>query len=687
MRILIDLQGCQSGSRFGGIGRYSMALAKAMLQLDTPHEICLLLNSRLPNENAIRAEFASLMPQQNILTFEVPAFVAADNDLPAHTRMAELIREKRIAEINPDVLHIGSLFEGAGEDVVTSVGMLFPAERTAVTLYDLIPYLEQETYLGTRILADHYMRKFEGLKRAGMIVSISDFSRAEALAHTDIPPNRIANISSAVDSQFTQVTISTESKIDLLRKCGISKPFLMFTGSFDIRKNHRRLVQAFAQVPAALRSQHQLVIVGKGEERQVSRLKAVAKRNGLSEEDLVFVGHVTDVELVALYNLCTLFVFPSLREGFGLPVLEAMSCGVPTIGSNRTSIPEVIGRADALFDPEDVDDIASKITAVLGNAAFAAELKRRGLERSKNFSWALSAKRALEFFESRIALVRGVEPQATPPATAASRQAENRVIYEKFLAGLPQLNLGKLDEEFVESTAQIMAANEFLTRIENSHRHYERRIGWVTAWSPQCELAMYSQQLINELPVRPTVFAEHSEKSATADSTNVIRCWRNGEEGDLSDLQRALGNAPIDLVVIQYGQGMFGLLALAKLVVTQKKLNRHVFVTLHSTAELAALTAEAGMLEIRGAMKSCDGIFVHAMNDVKNLGAFKVRKNVYFLPKLGMKPRNGDASVSDMGKSNVNYFLRKIAFAITSVDSPLGWTAGETTLDLARSDL
>ena len=96
---LIDLQGCQSDSRFGGIGRYSMSLAKAMLQLGTSHKIRLLLNSRLPNENFIRAEFAGLMPQQDILTFEIPPFVAAENELPAHTRMAELIREKRIAEI------------------------------------------------------------------------------------------------------------------------------------------------------------------------------------------------------------------------------------------------------------------------------------------------------------------------------------------------------------------------------------------------------------------------------------------------------------------------------------------------------------------------------------------------------------------------------------------------------------
>ena len=183
MRILIDLQGCQSGSHFGGIGRYSMSLAKAMLRFNSKHEFCLLLNSRLPNENLIRAEFADLMPQQNILTFDIPAFVAAENDLPTHTRMAELIREKRITEINPDLLHIASLFEGAGEDVVTSVGLLFPAERTAVTLYDLIPYLEQETYLTNQMLSDHYLNKFESLKRAGCSLHFRIFTNGGYRPH------------------------------------------------------------------------------------------------------------------------------------------------------------------------------------------------------------------------------------------------------------------------------------------------------------------------------------------------------------------------------------------------------------------------------------------------------------------------------------------------------------------------
>ena len=666
MRILIDLQGCQSGSRFGGIGRYSMSLAKAMLRLDTHHEICLLLNSRLPNENVIRAEFASLMPQQNILTFAVPAYVAADNELPAHTRMAELIREKRIAEINPDVLHIASLFEGAGEDVITSVGMLFPAERTAVTLYDLIPFLEQETYLTNQILADHYLGKFEALKRTGMIVSISEFSRTEALDYADIPANRIANISSAVDDQFVPIEISPKSKIDLLSRIGITKPFLMFTGSFDIRKNHRRLIHAFAKVPAMLRNKHQLVIVGKGEPRQVARLKVVARRNGLSEQDLVFVGHVTDAELIALYNLCALFVFPSLREGFGLPVLEAMSCGVPTIGSNRTSIPEVIGRADALFDPENVDDIAAKITAVLGDAAFAAELKRHGLARARQFSWEISAKRALEFFEHRLSRLPATKSVFTQHRPLSSTTDEGVAIYEKFLATYALLKLGKLDDDFRESTARVIATNELLMRFDRDDYQSDMKIGWVTPWDTACESAICIQRLIEKFPLQPTIFAPYSPVLMTHDEANVIRCWHSGGGDDLLELLQRLASSPVDVVVIQYEQEMFGLSALANLITQQKKLGRHLFVTFHATAGLALLTVDMGMLEIRRALKSCDRIFVHNMKDVKNLEAFKVRNNVDFLLMPEMQSRLDKSLSVDQNGCIANYFLRKIAFVIAS---------------------
>lgn len=628
MRILIDLQCCQSDSRYGGIGRYSMALAKAMLRLPCGHQFSLLLNASLPNENLLRSEFADLLSQQDIHTFSLPPYIAADNELPAHTRMAELIREKRIAEIAPDVLHIASLFEGAGENVVTSVGLLFPAQRTAVTLYDLIPYLEQETYLGKPILADHYLRKFEQLQTAGALISISEFSRQEALEHTAIPAGCIVNISSAVDSQFAPLEIGEAARSTLLRKCGIDKPFLMFTGSFDARKNHVRLVKAFARVLPTLAEPCQLVIVGKGLPRQLARLRAIARHHGLAGGDLVFVGHVTDVELVALYNLCTLFVFPSLREGFGLPVLEAMACGAATIGSNRTSVPEVIARADALFDPQSVDDLAAKMHAVLTDAGLREDLRRHGLRQARNFSWEQSARRAIASFEH---LHATAGPAHAVPAVPDEAN-EDSVTYSDFRAALTRVDLAKASESFLMSCARTVAANELLVRVAAPGFKLRMKAGWVTSWAAGGELASYCEGIIDQLPTRPALFV-----------------CRSDQADDLLELNEALAESNIDVVMIQAGDGLFPLESLARLLTWQQKLERHVFVTFHSTGNFARLGA-ADAPEVRAALKACDGIFVHSIEDVRNLEIFKVRKNVSFVPK----PQSCGAAAYLFGKMAIS---------------------------------
>lgn len=680
MRILIDLQCCQSGSRHGGIGRYSMALAKAMLKLDSAHDFCLLLNGRLPHENAIRAEFADLLPQQKIFTFNIPQYISAEHNVPAHTRMAELIREKFIADIDPDLVHIASLFEGTGEDVVTSVGMLFPADRTAVTLYDLVPYLERETYLVSQMQIDHYLRAFEGLKRSGMIVSISAYSLAEALEYAEIPPDRIINISSAADGQFAPMEIDAASKAKLLQRCGIERPFLMFTGSFDVRKNHERLVEAFAKVPAMLRDQFQLVIIGKGEGRQLSRLRAAAEKHGLSGKGLVFVGHVTDSDLIALYNLCTLFVFPSLREGFGLPVLEAMSCGAPTIGSNRTSIPEVIGREDALFNPEDAGDIAAKITKVLDDFAFRDELRRHGLERAQNFSWQLCARRALEHFDRRMNSLqrpRDLEKNVVentvgfgsasilPRTNVAARRTQSDKTYQRFLQAFCDLNLPPLDKEFAHAAAHAVAANERLTRADYEAEWRELQIAWVTSWNVECETATYSKLIIDSLDLQPKMFVPRSGPMLSCEAVDPIQCWEPGGGDDLLELHLALASWPIDVVIIQHGKGMFDYSALAQLITKQKELGRYVFITLHSTANLPTLTGGTDGVTLRSALRACNGIFVQSMADVQNLEEIQVRKNVNFLPRV-QTPYARIATDVD-NDFVARYFMQKIASAIANV--------------------
>ncbi len=152
---------------------------------------------------------------------------------------------------------------------------------------------------------------------------------------------------------------------------GSPRPFVICTREESIfEKNVDGLIRAYALLPQALRAQHQLVIVCAVHMQDRLRLEAVAKKQGLAPDELVLTGFVPEDELVLLYNQCKLFAFPSWHEGFGLPALEAMACGRAVIGSNSSSLPEVIGREDALFDARSDASIAEKIAQVLSDDAF-----------------------------------------------------------------------------------------------------------------------------------------------------------------------------------------------------------------------------------------------------------------------------------------------------------------------------
>jgi glycosyltransferase involved in cell wall biosynthesis len=402
MRIVIDLQGAQAESKYRGIGRYSLSLAKAIVRNRGGHEIFLALNGLFPDTiEATRAAFGNLLPQTNIRIWHAPNPVDSLNANNKWRREnAELVREAFLASLKPDMVVISSMFEGLTADVVTSIGRLTLNIPTSVILYDLIPLVFRDPYLLDPSVESWYENKLGHLRRASLLLAISESSRQDGIHHLNFPAERVINISAAAEPEFLPRRVSEDKESEVRQRYGLQRPFVMYTGGIDHRKNIEGLIRAYAKLSKPLRTGHQLAIVCSIHPTNRSALEALAKEQGLTINELVLTGFVPEDDLIVLYNLCKLFVFPSWYEGFGLPALEAMCCGRAVIGANHSSLPEVIGHKDALFDPHSDESIAEKISQVLSDDTLRQQLQQHGLKQAQRFSWDHSGKAAIAAIEA-----------------------------------------------------------------------------------------------------------------------------------------------------------------------------------------------------------------------------------------------------------------------------------------------
>jgi glycosyltransferase involved in cell wall biosynthesis len=394
MRLVIDMQGAQTDSRFRGIGRYTLSLTRAMVQsANAKDEILLVVNAQMPEGiSNVRKAFEGLIPSSSIRVFDVPSDLTLNG---WGNSAAEIIREDFIASLKPDVVLITSIFEGHNSKAITSIGRCNGSFSTAVILYDLIPLMDPDVYLNSPDVRQFYHKKIEFIRRAKLLLAISESSRNEGIQHLGFDVANTVNISASVGPEFLPMESKLDESTQLLQRLGINKKFVLYTpGGFDSRKNFSRLIESFSTLPEHVRSEHQLVIVSRLNEDCRREMIGWRDQHGLTSEELVLPGYVEDSDLIALYSLTTLFVFPSLHEGFGLPLLEAMACGAPVIGSNCTSVPEVIGFQEALFDPRSVSSIREKMLGALLDADFWRQLKVQGERQVKAFSWETSAAKA-----------------------------------------------------------------------------------------------------------------------------------------------------------------------------------------------------------------------------------------------------------------------------------------------------
>ena len=449
MRVVIDMQGAQTESRFRGIGRYTLSFSQAVVRNRGEHEIILALSGLFPDTiEPIRAAFDGLLPQENIRVWHAPGPVAdkqPGND--ARREIAELTREAFLASLQPDVIHICSLFDGYVDDAVASIGRFDQNTPVSVALYDLIPLLNPDQYLRPNPSFElYYRRKIDDLKKASRFLAISEFSRNEGIDNLQLDKPQVVNVGTAVEPQFQQSRILKEVSQPLFKKCGIARPYVLYTGGADERKNLPRLIQGYAALPRELRQKYQLLFAGKMPEGNIADFKRKAIQAGLECHELCFSGYVSDEELVQLYNLCELYVFPSWHEGFGLPALEAMASGAPVIGANSSSLPEVIGLDDALFDPMDVESIRNKMHQALTDSSFRKRLCEHGLRRAKSFTWDKTAKRAIAAWE-------------TLPSPDQARYLETSLNEERFFS-LLGLRLRGQNDATISNLSACIAINQ-----------------------------------------------------------------------------------------------------------------------------------------------------------------------------------------------------------------------------------
>jgi glycosyltransferase involved in cell wall biosynthesis len=274
------------------------------------------------------------------------------------------------------------------------VGPLIGSCAMVVTVFDLsFVYYPGTFRAGKRM----YLRLFTkaSVRRARRIIAISEQTKADLVRWLDLPPDRIDVVYCGVEKRFHP--LPAQDVEAFRQKRGLPKTFLLSVGTLEPRKNLGMLLNAYAQLRSAAQSAPPLILVG-GKGWRHESLFARASKLGMADS-VRFVGFVPSQELPLWYNAATCCVYPSLYEGFGLPPLEAMACGTPTLTSDSSSLPEIVGSAGLLVDPHDEVAWAQQLTRVLSAPELRRELAEKGQERARRFTWQRAADETVRVYQ------------------------------------------------------------------------------------------------------------------------------------------------------------------------------------------------------------------------------------------------------------------------------------------------
>lgn len=381
MRIGIDAR-FLTHPQAGGFRTYTEILVRALGRVDSSN-VYVLYTDRSPGEVPL--------PRRGNLTYRVVKGTFPLLGMPIREQIG---LPRNIAQDGIDVMHFPCL--------TASLAARCPS---VVTVHDTIWLSFQPGTHSSRDvrspkrwvmwLYNRYVAQLAA-KRADHIIAVSHATKADVVSQLGISADKISVVHNAIKPVF-QPNVGETQAGDLRRRHGLDKDFVLGIGSADPRKNMVGLVSAYAKLSREQRSRYQLVIVWTHSLLQNELLNLI-DRSGIRDQ-VRFLERVPDKDLALLYNLATLFVFPSHYEGFGLPPLEAMACGTPVVAARNSSIPEVVGEAGLMVDATDFGALALAMERVLDDPALQAELVQKGLERARYFSWERLGRQTLKVYE------------------------------------------------------------------------------------------------------------------------------------------------------------------------------------------------------------------------------------------------------------------------------------------------
>ncbi len=277
--------------------------------------------------------------------------------------------------------------------------LLYQPAHSVVTIHD-VAYLFFPEYFSFALRNWLALASKIGMARASKIITVSEATRQDVLTYYGVSPEKVVTIHHGVHSHFRQLDNSFRPAIEQTKQTyGIQHPYILYIGTLQRRKNIPRLLQAFYLLKQKYQIPHQLVLVGQRyHDLPEHEISETIQRLTLNQ-DVIWPGYLGEDDMLLLLNGAELFVLPSLYEGFGMPLVEAMACGVPVACSNTSSLPEVVGDAGMLFDPDDVDSIASTIYQLVTMERLLEKLRAKGLQRAQGFSWDACARKTLDVLE------------------------------------------------------------------------------------------------------------------------------------------------------------------------------------------------------------------------------------------------------------------------------------------------